>query len=69
MNFGGWFLRDANWWIDYRRSVAQLLLMWERDQGGSDTRIDAAPPTLRMQSRGCIVVVNQLSECLSLVRL
>ena len=35
MNFGAWFLRDANWWIDYRRSVAQVMLMWDRDQGGS----------------------------------
>jgi hypothetical protein len=35
MNVGGWFMRDANWWIDYRRSVAQLLLMWDREQGAA----------------------------------
>ncbi len=35
MNFGGWYLRDANWWIDFRRTAAQLLLMWEREQGNA----------------------------------
>ncbi len=39
MNFGGWYLRDANWWVDFRRSAAQLVLMWEREHGQTP-RID-----------------------------
>ena len=51
------------------KSESAIEASLEPDQRGSDTRIDAAPPTLQMQSFGYIVVVNQLSECLSLVRL
>jgi hypothetical protein len=36
MNFGGWYLRDANWWVDFRHTAAQLLLLWEREQGQAD---------------------------------
>jgi hypothetical protein len=36
MNFGGWYLRDANWWLDFRTSATQLLQMWDREQGTAD---------------------------------
>jgi Protein of unknown function (DUF4012) len=36
MNFGAWYLRDANWWIDFRTTTEQLLTLWDQHQGGAD---------------------------------
>ncbi len=36
MNFGAWYLRDANWWIDFRQTSQQLLTIWQQHQGGAD---------------------------------
>lgn len=35
MNFGAWYLRDANWWVDYREDAAQILSMWDQDEGNA----------------------------------
>src|SRR5262249_52909007 len=35
MNAGAWYVRDANWWADFRTSAAQVERFWDADQGGS----------------------------------
>ncbi|HEX6511293.1 MAG TPA: DUF4012 domain-containing protein, partial [Chloroflexota bacterium] len=34
MNSGAWFLRDANWWPDFRQSAGQVETLWTHRQGG-----------------------------------
>ena len=36
MDFGAWYLRDANWWINFPSTAQQLLAMWDQHQGGAD---------------------------------
>jgi hypothetical protein len=36
MNFGAWYLRDANWWVDFPSTVDRLLWLWQREQGTAD---------------------------------
>src|SRR5205823_5550622 len=33
MDAGAWYVRDANWWADFRTSAAQVERFWEADQG------------------------------------
>lgn len=33
MNVGAWYIRDANWWADFRTSAAQVERFWEADRG------------------------------------
>lgn len=61
MNFGGWYLRDANWWVDFRRSAAQLLLMWDREWGNADTidgviAIDSTALEMLLESLGTVEI-------------
>jgi uncharacterized protein DUF4012 len=35
MDFGAWYLRDANWWIDFPTTAQQLLAIWDQQQGGA----------------------------------
>jgi hypothetical protein len=30
LGLGGWYLRDANWWVDWPSSAAQIQLAWQR---------------------------------------
>jgi hypothetical protein len=36
MDFGAWYLRDANWWIDFPTTAQQLLAIWDQHQGDAD---------------------------------
>src|SRR5699024_5779995 len=61
MNAGGWYLRDANWWLDFRRTAAQLLLLWEREHGNAEQvdgviAIDSSALELLLRAVGTVDV-------------
>ncbi len=35
MGFARWYMRDANWWIDYQESAREIRRFWSESQGGT----------------------------------